>query len=115
MLTWLKAFVGGNRVWIARVLAVIFDVLQVGLFPLLGPGALSPLNNALDVVAAAAFLSLLGWHWAFLPAIGLETLPIADAFPTWSAAVFFVTRRSSATRAEGGRGLQTAGRARLPE
>ena len=39
---------------------------------------------------------ILGWHWAFLPTFAAELVPGLDLFPTWTAAVFFVTR--SATR-----------------
>jgi len=34
----------------------------------------------------------LGWHWAFLPTFAAEMLPGFDLFPTWTTAVFFVTR-----------------------
>lgn len=70
----LLAFIGRHRVAVARLLAVVVDIVQVG-FPLFVGGVTSPLNDALDVLAAAALLALLGWHWAFLPALGLESLP----------------------------------------
>jgi hypothetical protein len=35
----------------------------------------------------------LGWHWAFLPTLAAELIPGLDLFPTWTAAVFFVTRQ----------------------
>jgi hypothetical protein len=83
------------RVWAARALAVAVDGLQIFAFPFFGEGAASPLNDALDVVAGAAFVLLLGWHVAFLPTFLTELVPVVDVFPTWTAAVFFVTRGRS--------------------
>jgi hypothetical protein len=34
---------------------------------------------------------MLGWHWAFLPAFAAELIPGVDLFPTWTAAVAYVT------------------------
>jgi hypothetical protein len=83
-----------HRVLVARALAVTVDVVQVVLVPLLGEGVLSPLNDALDLVTAAALMSLLGWRWSVLPVLGLEAIPLVDEFPTWSAFAFFATRKS---------------------
>jgi hypothetical protein len=41
-------------------------------------------------------IKLLGWHWAFLPTFAAEMMPGLDLFPTWTAAVFFVTQSMSA-------------------
>ena len=38
-------------------------------------------------------IRLLGWHWAFLPTLAAKLIPGADLFPTWTAAVWFVTRQ----------------------
>ena len=54
-------------------------------------GALSPVNDALDVGVGLALTWLLGWHWAFLPSFLSELIPIWDLVPTWTAAVWFVT------------------------
>jgi hypothetical protein len=40
-------------------------------------------------------IRLLGWHWAFLPTMAAELIPGADLFPTWTAAVWFVTRQQT--------------------
>jgi hypothetical protein len=80
------------RVWAARGLAVVVDGIQIFGFPAFGEGAASPLNDALDLVAGAAFVLLLGWHIAFLPTFLTELVPVVDVFPTWTAAVVFVTR-----------------------
>jgi hypothetical protein len=76
----------------ALALAMVADALQIFLFPLLGEGALSPLNDALDVVIAYLLTRLLGWHWAFLPSFVIELVPGLDLAPTWTLAVLIVTR-----------------------
>ncbi len=80
------------RVWTARALAVAVDGVQIFAVPFFFSGAASPVNDALDLVAAAAFILLLGWHIAFLPTFLAELVPVLDLVPTWTAAVFFVTR-----------------------
>ena len=40
-------------------------------------------------------LTRLGWHWAFLPTIVAEALPGADLFPSWTAALLFVSHDRS--------------------
>jgi hypothetical protein len=84
-----------KRVWAARALAVVVDGIQIVTVPLFFAGIASPLNNALDLVAGVAFVALLGWHIAFLPTFVAELVPFVDIFPTWTAAVFFVTRGRS--------------------
>src|SRR6267154_605883 len=83
------------RVWAARGLALLVDGIQIFAFPAFGEGAASPLNDALDLVAGALFVLLLGWHVAFLPTLLTELVPVVDVFPTWTAAVVFVTRGRS--------------------
>src|SRR4029077_6298822 len=61
-------------------------------FPLFFQGGLSLLSDALDLGVALAMTALLGWHWAFLPTMVTELVPILDLFPTWTVAVFYVTR-----------------------
>ncbi len=85
---------GQGRVRTARLLAMAADALQIGVFPLFAPGAASPANDALDVAVAGAMTWLVGWHWAFLPSFVAELVPGLDLVPTWTAAVFFVTRGS---------------------
>ena len=36
---------------------------------------------------------LVGWHFAFLPTFVAELVPGVDLIPTWTAAVWLVTRR----------------------
>jgi hypothetical protein len=61
------------------------------LFPLFGEGFVSPANDVLDLVVAAVLIKLLGFHWAFLPALAAEAIPAVDLAPTWTAAVLLVT------------------------
>ena len=82
-----------NRAKVAWVAAIVADALQIVLLPAMAGGFASPLNNALDVVMAIAMIVLLGWHVAFLPTAIAEIVPVLNIFPTWTAAVFFVTRR----------------------
>jgi hypothetical protein len=81
-----------GRIRIARVIAVAADALQLGLFPAFGPGALSIVNDGLDVVVAATLVALVGWHWAFLPSFVAELVPGLDLVPTWTVAVWLGTR-----------------------
>jgi len=74
------------------MVAILADALQIGAFPLFAEGAISPADTVLDILVAALLIRLLGWHWAFLPSLAAELLPGFDLFPTWTAAVFFVTR-----------------------
>jgi len=83
-----------NRILAARIIAVVADAVQLGLLPLFAGGALTGLDAALDIVVGAAMVALLGWHWAFLPAFAFELLPGVDLAPTWTIAVFFVTRQT---------------------
>jgi hypothetical protein len=78
---------------LAWLIALGADALQLAVMPLFVEGALSPVDAVLDALVAVTLVRLLGWHWAFLPTLMVEALPGADLFPTWTAAVFFVTRQ----------------------
>jgi hypothetical protein len=84
-----------RRILAARVIAVAADAVQLGIMPLFVEGALSPVNDALDVVVAALMVWLVGWHWAFVPAFLSELIPTFDLVPTWTAAVLLATRRGA--------------------
>jgi len=77
---------------LARAVALGADILQIVALPLFVPGALSPWDDALDVVVGLVLLRVIGWHWAFLPAFVGELIPGFELFPTWTAAVLFATR-----------------------
>jgi len=78
---------------LAWLVAIAADAIQIGALPLFAAGGLSPADALLDLGVAAILIRLLGWHWAFLPTLLAELLPGFDLFPTWTAAVFYVTRQ----------------------
>jgi hypothetical protein len=77
-----------RRVWIARAVALLVDLVQWGLLP----ASLTPLNGPIDVAAGLGMVALVGWHWAFLPTFLAELVPFMDLVPTWTLAVTFATR-----------------------
>ena len=81
-----------TRVRIARFIAVAADAVQLGLFPFFGVGALSIVNDCLDVAVGIALVLLVGWHFAFLPSFVAELVPGLDLVPTWTVAVWLATR-----------------------
>jgi hypothetical protein len=76
----------------AWAVAIAADALQIIAFPLFVEGAVSPVDSLLDLIVGFLMIRLLGWHWAFLPTAAAKLIPGADLFPTWTAAVWFVTR-----------------------
>src|SRR5437667_8036386 len=73
-----------NRIRAARLIAIMADFLQIGLFPIFGEGFISPLNDALDCAVCLILTILVGWHFAFLPSFLVELMPIADVIPSWT-------------------------------
>ncbi len=78
---------------LAWAVAIAADALQIAAFPFFAEGGVSPADSLLDLIVAFVLIRLLGWHWAFLPTLAAELIPGADLFPTWTAAVWFVTRQ----------------------
>ena len=66
-------------------------MLQIAAAPLFGEGFASPFNDVLDVLVAALLIRLLGFHWALLPTLAAEAVPVLDLAPTWTAAVLLIT------------------------
>ena len=77
----------------AWVVAMAADAIQIAALPFFVEGGMSPADSVLDLLVAFVLIRLLGWHWAFLPTLAAELIPGADLFPTWTAAVWFVTRQ----------------------
>ena len=75
----------------AWLVAIAADGIQILLLPLFIAGALSPADTLIDLAVALTLSRLLGWHWAFLPSLLAELVPGLDLFPTWTAAVLYVT------------------------
>lgn len=92
----LRAIIFSKR-RLAWLVAMAADAIQIIALPVFSEGVWSPLDTALDLVAAAVLIKLLGWHWAFLPTFFAELVPALDLFPTWTAAVFYVTRQGART------------------
>ena len=88
-----------SRVWIARLLAIAADAVQIVFLPLFGEGIVSPINDGLDLVIGIVMIWLIGWHWSFLPSFAAELVPGLDIFPSWTAAVWFATRGRTPARA----------------
>ena len=84
----------GPRLRIAMILAIIADALQLVFFPLFIAGAEFPADDIIDLVMAAALVSLLGWHWEFLPSFLAKLVPGVDLVPLWTLAVVNVYRKS---------------------
>jgi hypothetical protein len=81
---------------LAWIVAIAADTIQIAALPLFAEGAISPADTVLDLVVGATLVRLLGWHWAFLPTLAAELLPGFDLFPTWTAAVWYVSRQLTA-------------------
>ncbi|HYT32178.1 MAG TPA: hypothetical protein VEO37_06255 [Thermoanaerobaculia bacterium] len=93
-----------TRIRAARSIAIAADFLQIVVFPVFAGGAASIVNDILDVAVAVSMSLLVGWHWAFLPSFLAELVPFFDLVPTWTAAVFFATRKGTAQNPAGGAG-----------
>jgi hypothetical protein len=74
------------------LVAVVADALQ-NHRALFAVGALSPLDDVLDFVAAASLVRVLGWHWEFLPSTIAKLAPGVDLIPFWTLAVANVYRK----------------------
>ena len=74
------------------VVALLADVMQIFVFPLLG--AASPADDILDFGVGGALTYLLGWHWEFLPSFFAKLVPGVDLVPCWTLAVANVYRKS---------------------
>jgi hypothetical protein len=92
------------RIRAARSVAIAADFLQIVVFPVFAGGAASIVNDILDVAVAISMSFLVGWHWAFLPSFLAELVPFFDLVPTWTAAVFFATRKGTAQNPATGAG-----------
>jgi hypothetical protein len=84
----------GARFRSAMILAIVADAVQLVLFPLFAEGAISPADDVLDFGVGALLVSLLGWHWEFLPSFFAKLVPGIDLVPFWTMAVANVYRKS---------------------
>jgi hypothetical protein len=75
----------------AWMLALAADFVQWVLFPVFAAGV-TPLNFGVDLIVAFLITRWMGWHLAFLPAFVTELVPIANVVPSWTLAMWIVTR-----------------------
>lgn len=80
-----------REVRLAWTVALAADGIQILIMPLFLGGAFSPADTLVDLAAAFVLSKLVGWHWAFFPTMLAELIPGLDLFPTWTAAVAYVT------------------------
>jgi hypothetical protein len=74
----------------ALVVAGVIDLLQMGVFPAVIPGAISPVQTGFDILAAILLLAICGFKWQFALAFLIELFPFVGIFPTWSAVVLML-------------------------
>ncbi len=82
-----------SRFRAAIVLAIVADAVQILIFPLFAEGAISPLDDILDLTVMVALIRLIGWHWELLPSFIAELVPGLDLVPFWILAVVNVYRK----------------------
>ena len=81
---------------LALIIAIAADVVQFGFLPLFAFVIPAAVDDVIDVIVALVMIRLLGWHPAFLPTLAAELVPGLNLLPTWTAAVWFVTRKKKA-------------------
>ncbi len=74
-----------RRIWLALMVAVVADGLQLLLTPL-GPAGWA-LDEVIDGFAMIATSWLLGFHLLMLPTFAVEFIPVIDLLPTWTGCV----------------------------
>jgi hypothetical protein len=75
-----------KRIVLALAVAICADSLQLLLN---GLGWAGP-DQAIDVVAMALTMWILGFHVLLLPTFALELIPVVEDLPTWTACVLAV-------------------------
>ena len=83
-----------SRFGASMILAIAADAVQIVVLPLFAQGAISPVDDILDLGVMAALIWLTGWHWEFLPSFIAELVPGLDLVPFWTLAVANVYRKS---------------------
>lgn len=91
-----------TRSKVALAVALSADLLQIIIFPIFGPGFLSPVDDVLDIGVGAALWALLGWHYSFVPALVAESIPGLALVPTWTASAFLAINSKKRTATDQG-------------
>lgn len=86
--------VSGVQLKTALAVAILADILQLIVLPLVVEGAASPPDDLIDVCVGGLLTWLLGWHWEFLPSFAGKLVPGVDLVPLWTLAVANVYRKS---------------------
>src|SRR4051812_31982366 len=73
----------------ALVIAIVADVLQW----CFGPFGFVGADQAIDIMAMASTMWLLGFHPLLLPTALMEFMPVVDLLPTWTGCVLLVIAR----------------------
>jgi hypothetical protein len=82
-----------QRIWVAFVVAVLTDAIQLGL----GPLGWVFVDEGLDIIAMILISAALGFHMLLLPTFVIELIPGPDMLPTWTgctAAVVMLRKRA---------------------
>lgn len=95
------------RAALAFLVAVMADVIQLGL----GPLGIFWVDDLLDLAVAVVEIALLGFHPLLLPTFVLEVLPGLEMMPTWTACVLaiitFRQRKAGSVAPQGSPGGST--------
>ncbi len=84
----------GPRMKAALALALLADIVQLLILPLVFEGVASPADDLFDLAMAAILTWLLGWRWEFLPSFAGKLIPGVDLAPLWTLAVVNVYRKT---------------------
>ena len=84
----------GPRLRTALLLAIGADIVQLIVFPLFIEGAISPVDDLLDLGMCGILTYLLGWHWEFAPSFVAKLVPGIDLVPLWTLAAGNIYRKS---------------------
>lgn len=99
--------VSSGRIAAAFAVAILADMVAVPITALLFTGIFAVPVELIDLMvdagAAVAAILLLGFHWALLPGLVVEVVPVLGVLPTWTAAVAYVVweRRRQEAQANG--------------
>lgn len=91
------AAVPANRKKVAIAIGILADALQGGLFAGLPMASWIP-ADVLDLGVVALLVALLGFRWRLVFALGLELVPGAQLFPSWTAFVLTLPTVESETK-----------------
>lgn len=84
----------GPRLKAALGLAIVADIVQMIVLPLVVEGAASPADDLIDLCVGGLLTLLVGWHWEFLPSFAGKLVPGVDLVPLWTLAVANVYRKA---------------------